>query len=100
LKQTAIAFTGGNIVLTGNVVSPIEALLTVTFRPLVTNGVLQFEVVSATLGTVQVPSAILSSAALTLNNTIGQAMNGIPSNLTLQSIVMGEGTMTVSGTRN
>jgi hypothetical protein len=100
LKQTAIAFTGGNIVLTGNVVSPIEALLTVTFRPLVTNGVLQFEVVSATLGTVQVPSAILTSAALTLNNTIGQAMNGIPSNLTLQSIVMGEGTMTVSGTRN
>jgi hypothetical protein len=41
----------------------------------------------------------LSSAALTLNNTLGQAMNSIPSNVTLQSIVMGEGTMTISGTR-
>jgi hypothetical protein len=99
LQQAAVVFTGGNIVLTANVTSPITAELTVTFRPFISNGVIQFEVVSATLGSVQVPTAVLSSAALTLNNTLGQAMNSIPSNVTLQSIVMGEGTMTISGTR-
>jgi hypothetical protein len=99
LQHPAIGFTGGNIVLTGNVTQPIEAQLTVTFRPSVVGGDLQFEVVSATLGTIQVPAAVLSTAEGTLNSTLGQAMNNIPSNLTLQSIVMGEGTMTVSGTR-
>jgi hypothetical protein len=99
LQHPAIGFTGGNIVLTGNVTQPIEAQLTVTFRPSVVGGDLQFEVVSATLGTIQVPAAVLSTAEGTLNSTLGQALNNIPSNLTLQSIVMGEGTMTVSGTR-
>jgi hypothetical protein len=100
LQQVALAFTGGNIVMTANVTSPIEALLTVTFRPHVDNGVLQFEVVSATLGTVQVPAFVLSSAESTLNSSLGAAMNSMPDNLTLQSVVVGEGTMTVSGTRN
>jgi hypothetical protein len=52
------------------------------------------------LGTIEVPTVILSSAEATLNSTLGEAMNSIPANFTLQSIVMGEGTMTVSGTRN
>lgn len=99
LQHAIVAFTGGNIVLTGSVTQPIEAQLTVTFRPSIVNGDLQFEVVSATLGSIQVPAAVLSTAEGTLNSTLGQAMNNIPSNLTLQSIVMGEGTMTVSGTR-
>ncbi len=100
LQDPVIAFTGGNIVLTGNVTQPIEAVLTVSFRPSVVDGVLQFEVVSATLGSITVPAAVLSTAEGTLNSTLGQAISNIPANLTLQSIVMGEGTMTVSGTRN
>ncbi|MFZ0543959.1 MAG: hypothetical protein WAM60_00880 [Candidatus Promineifilaceae bacterium] len=100
LKQPVVVFTGGNIVLTGNVTQPIEAQLTVVFRPSVANGVVQFEVVSATLGTIQVPAAVLSTAEATLNSTLGQAMGNIPTGFTLQSVVMGEGTMTVSGTRN
>lgn len=100
VTQTVIIFTGGNVVLMGNVSQPIEAQLTVSFRPSVVDGALQFEVVSATLGTLEVPAAVLSSAEATLNSTLGQALNALPSNLTLQSIVMGEGTMTISGTRN
>ena len=100
LTQVSLAFTGGNIVMTADVTSPVAAQLLVEFRPFIANGVIQFEVISATLGSVQVPTFILNSAVLTLNNTIGQAMNSIPSSLTLQSIVMAEGTMTVSGTRN
>lgn len=99
LQQTSVVFTGGNIVMTASVTSPVTAELVVTFRPTVVNGVLQFEVVSATLGSIQVPAAVLSSAESTLNSSLGQAMGSIPSNLTLQSIVMGEGTMTISGTR-
>lgn len=100
VSQPVILFTGGNIVVMGNVTQPIEAQLTVSFKPSVIDGELQFEVVSATLGTLNVPAAVLSSAESTLNSTLGQALNAVPSNLTLQSIEMGEGTMTVSGTRN
>jgi len=100
LQDPVIAFTGGNIVLTDNVTSPIAAQLTVVFQPSVVNGVLQFEVISATLGSIQVPAAVLSTAEGILNATLGQAINTIPSDLTLQSVVVGEGTMTISGTKN
>ena len=90
----------GNIVLTANVNEPISAQLTASFRPSVVDGVLQFEVVSATLGSIQVPALVLSAAQATINGTLGQAVNNLPSNLTLQSIVISEGTMTISGTRS
>jgi hypothetical protein len=100
LQQPVIVFTGGNVALTANVTQPVEAQLTVAFRPVVEDGVLQFEVVSATLGALQVPTAVLSSAESTLNSTLGQAMNSLPTDVTLLSIEMGEGTMTISGRRN
>lgn len=100
LQQTVIVFTGGNIVLTGEVTQPVQAQLMVVFRPSVVDSVLQFEVVSATLGTIEVPGALLSGAEATLNSTLGEAMNSIPADFTLQSIVMGEGTMMVTGVRN
>ena len=95
LQDPVFTFTGGNIVLTGRVTQPIEAQLTVTFRPFIEDHILQFQVVSATLGSIQVPAAVLSSAESTLNSTLGQAMNNLPENITLLDVIMGEGTMTV-----
>jgi hypothetical protein len=100
LQDPVFTFTGGNIVLSGQVTQPVAAQLTVTFRPYVEDHILKFEVISATLGSIQVPAPVLSSAESTLNSTLGQAINSLPGNLTLQTLVMGEGTMTVTGTRN
>lgn len=100
LQGTAVTFTGGNIVLTGNITTPINAQLTVTFRPYVANGSLQFEVVSASLGSINVPTALLSSAEATLNNTLNDAMGNMPANVTLQDVLMSEGTMTILAHKN
>jgi hypothetical protein len=99
LQDPVFTFTGGNIVLSGQVTQPVAAQLTVTFRPYVEDHILKFEVISATLGSIQVPAPVLSSAESTLNSTLGQAINSLPGNLTLQTLVMGEGTMTVTGSR-
>jgi hypothetical protein len=99
LQGTMVTFTGGNIVLTGNITSPITAQLTVTFRPYVANGILQFEVVSASIGSLTVPTALLSASEATLNNTLNDAMGNLPANYTLQEVLMGEGTMTINGQR-
>jgi hypothetical protein len=96
LQNTMVTFTGGNIVLTGSITTPISAQLSVTFRPYVASGILQFEVVSATLGSINVPGALLSASEATLNSTLNDAMGDLSANYTLQEVLMGEGTMTIN----
>lgn len=95
VQGLTVTFTGGNIVMTGNITTPVTAQLTVTFRPYVADGLLQFEVVSASLGSINVPAALLSASEATLNSTLNEAMGNLPANYTLQDVVMGEGTMTI-----
>lgn len=97
VQGLAVTFTGGNIVMTGNITDPITAQLTVTFRPYVANGILQFEVVSATIGTINVPASLLAATEDTLNTTLNEALGAAPGSYTLQTVIMGEGTMTING---
>ncbi|MCI0394885.1 MAG: DUF2993 domain-containing protein [Chloroflexi bacterium] len=97
LQNPLVTFIGGNIVLTGDVTQPIVAPLAVVFRPAVVDGVLQFELISATLGSIQVPETLLAGAESTLNSSLGQALNQMPAGVQLQEILMGEGTMTITG---
>jgi hypothetical protein len=99
VQGLAVTFTGGNIVMTGSITTPVAAQLTVTFRPYVANGILQFEVVSATLGSINVPAALLSASQATLNSTLNEAMGNLSANYTLQEVLMGEGTMTINSQR-
>lgn len=96
LQNLQITFTGGNIILAGDVTNPVQAQLTVTFWPYVQNNVLQFEVVSAQLGQINVPPSLLESSEATLNSTLNQAFNQLPAGIALQNVVMGEGTMTIT----
>lgn len=97
VQGLTVTFTGGHIVMTGSITTPVTAQLTVTFRPYVTNGILQFEVVSASLGSINVPAALLSASEATLNSTLNEAMGSLPAGYTLQEVLMGEGTMTING---
>lgn len=99
IQNAQATFTGGNIVLAGNVTEPIAADLNVTFRPYVAGATLQFEVVSATVGGIAVPAPLLQSAEATLNSTLGEAINSLPAQVVLQDVIMGEGTMTVVGSQ-
>ena len=95
LQSPYLDLTNGNIVLTGDLTQPVQAALAATFRPVVVNNVLQFEIVSATLGGIQVPPAILSSVQTNLNSTLGVAFSNLPGNIILKEVQMGEGTMTI-----
>lgn len=95
LQNPYLDLTGGNIVLSGDLTQPIQATLVAAFRPVVVNNVLQFEIVSATLGGIQVPPSILASVQTNLNNTLGTAFSTLPGNIILKEVQMGEGTMTI-----
>lgn len=100
LQNLQITFTGGNIILAGDVTNPVQAQLTITFWPYVQNNILQFEVMSAQLGQINVPPSLLESSEATLNNTLNQAFNQLPADIALQNVVMGEGTMTITVARS
>lgn len=93
IQNPVVLFTGGNIVLTAAIVDIGQ--LTAVFIPYVVNGTVQFDLVSASVGGINVPPPLLQEAENTLNSTLGSAMNHLPAGLTLQNIIMGEGTMTV-----
>ena len=95
LQGIGVTFTGGNVVLTAMVTEPLQAQMTASFQPQVIDSQLQFTLVSAVLGRLPVPPAVLQSVEQTLNTTIGQLIATIPADYGLQDIVMGEGTMTI-----
>lgn len=95
LQGIGVTFTGGNVVLTAMVTEPLQAQMTASFQPQVIDGRLQFTLVSAVLGRLPVPPAVLQSVEQTLNDTIGQLIATIPADYVLQNIVMGEGAMTI-----
>lgn len=95
IENPQVRFSGGAIILTGNLAAPISGELTVSFAPYVENNTLQFEVTQASIGSFQVPPAALQTAEQTLNNSLGTAMSQLPAGTGLQSVTVGEGTMTV-----
>ena len=95
IQNPQVSFSGGYIILTGAVAEPINGQMTVSFSPYVVNGTLQFEVTEATIGSFQVPPAALQTAEQTLNSTLGTAMGQLPAGTGLQSVTVGEGSMTV-----
>lgn len=100
IQNVVISFVPGAIIMSGDVTQPIQASLTVTFSPYVTNGVLQFDITQASLGNIQVPPAMLDQSEATLNSTLGSAANQLPANVTLQSVTVGAGVMTFVGAVN
>lgn len=95
LQNPQVRFSGGYIILTGTLAAPISGQLTVSFAPYVVDNTLQFEVAEASIGNFQVPPAALQTAEQTLNNSLGTAMGQLPAGTGLQSVTVGEGTMTV-----
>ena len=96
VQNLAVQFTNGTILLRGDVTDPIQAQLSVSFWPIVENGGLRFQVASATVGSITVPSALLQTVEASLNNTLGEAMTNLPAGITLQAITVSEGSLTIT----
>lgn len=95
ISNVAITFTPEKIIFEAELGGSNSGKLVVEFVPSVVNGVLQFEVTSATMGGIKVPKLVLDTAEETLNSTLSEAMSQMPGNSALQDVQLGDGTLTV-----
>jgi hypothetical protein len=89
-----IAFSGGYVVLTGEVIFP-PGEIKVVFQPYVENGVVLFSVVEASIGELSAPDPLIQITEVILNQILSSALNNVPAGMGIQSISVGEGTLTV-----
>lgn len=97
INNLAARFSGGNIILSGTLTKPINGEINITFRPYLVGNTIQFEVVSATFGNMNVPSVGLSAVQSALNDTLVGTLNNLPADIIIQELFVGEGMMTVVG---
>ncbi len=98
-QNAQVAFTGGNISISASVTQPVSGQLMATFSPQVVDGRLTFDLVSASMGGVEVPATAVDSAENILNSTLGEAIGRLPEGLQLQQVIVEEGTLTLIGGR-
>lgn len=94
-QNPSVAFTGGNVVLTGDVTKPIPAELIASFGPVILDGQAQVDLQSVTLRGLPVPPQLLGSVEQSLNNALREMMSSLPEGYVVQEISVGEGTMTI-----
>jgi hypothetical protein len=100
VQQPTVEFADGLIFFRSQVTTPVVAELSVSFQPVVTESSLRFEVVNASIGSINVPPALLQSAEDSLNNTLGAAMMHLPANISLQGVTISDGTLSVTAHRD
>lgn len=100
IQNITVAFTGGNVVFSGDVTRPLQGRLAATFSAAVIDGQLQLDLVSATIGSVPIPPSMLDSLESTINDKVATQISRLPTNYTLQSVVIAEGSMTIMASRN
>lgn len=99
-QNPAVAFSGGNILLTGDLTKPIPAELVATFEPVIVDGLAQVDLRSVSLRGLPIPPQALGSVEQSLNNALREMMASLPADYAVQSIDVGEGTMTITAARS
>ena len=97
IDNLSARFSGGNVILSGMLNEPISGQINIVFRPYLSGNTIQFEVVSATFGNMNVPAVGLSAVQSALNDTLVGTLNNLPATITIQQLVVGDGVMTVVG---
>jgi hypothetical protein len=101
-----VRFTSGTVIFTGQITQPVEGQMQAVFEPLLVdmmvNGELigrelRFELLNATVGTVQVPAYVINLLEARLNSTLVAALGSLPENVVLDEVTVGEGVMTIRG---
>ena len=95
-QNPAVAFTGGNVLLTGDLTQPIPAELIASFTPVIVDGQLQVDLQSVTLRGLPLPPQALAPVEQNLNNALREMTSSLPPGYVVQEVNAGEGTMTVT----
>lgn len=100
IQNVTVAFTGGNVAFSGDVTQPLQGRLTATFRPMVTDGQFQLDLINARIGPVPVPVSVLTSLETTINEKVATQISRLPTAYSLQDVIIEEGSMTIVARRN
>lgn len=100
VQSPAVQFSDGLLILTGVITSPDLGNMTVQLRPIAVDGALQFQVLSAAVGGINLPAPLLQTAESILNSTLGTAVNNLPAGVTLQAVTVSSGEMTLVVVKN
>ena len=97
VENVNIDISGESAKLTGDVKEPLALPLTVEMSPEVQDNRLHFKIISAQAGIFPAPTTMLDLIELTANTALTEALAGLPSNMTLQNVQLGDGTLTITG---
>jgi hypothetical protein len=98
-QDISVVFEPGNVILNANVLQPLPTKLAVSFQPVLQDGQLTFQLVSASLSDQEAPPAMRTVAQSVLNRTLGEAVNNLPAGVSVRAISVGQGTVTFEGSR-
>jgi len=97
IDNLSARFSGDNVILSGMLNEPISGQINIVFRPYLVGNTIQFEVVSASFGNMNVPAVGLSAVQSAFNDTLVGTLNNLPATITIQQLVVDDGVMTVVG---
>jgi hypothetical protein len=97
LRDATVRFEAGLIHLSGNVPLPLPVGVTLSLRPVVADGKFELEIADASLGPLEAPEVVLSFASNLVSSALSDAIRRLPEGFQLQSVIIGEGLLTISG---
>ena len=95
--NAVIAFRDGRINLEARLVEPIGADIQLSLVPVIQDGNLGFQLYEASFGPLPAPQFILTRIESALNNALNTALNDVPGTVSLTSVSVGEGSITIVG---
>ena len=99
LRNVRVDFqAGGTLLLLADIQEPFVAQLIVSFRPVITDGTVSFEIESAEVGRADVPDFVISAMEGSVNTTLAEAIARVPANVVVNSVTIDDTTMVVTGT--
>lgn len=95
LQDPDVLFTGGNVILVGRIQQPVQGELRATFQPVVNDGQLRLFLTDVTVGSIPLPTVLLSTVEATINTSLATLLTALPADYRLSEIIVGEGMMTI-----
>lgn len=100
LRDAAVRFEVGVIVMSGNVPLLLPVDVTLSLRPVVADGQFELAIEDAALGRLEAPEVVLGFASNLVSSALSEAIRLLPDGFQLESITVGEGLLTISGRIN
>lgn len=99
LQNVHARITGGEIILRGDVTSPVQATAQISFAPYLDDGRLQLRITSGSLGNIALPADVWTAAENRVNRTLIAAVQAVPGEIIFTQVTAENGVLVLLGYR-